>query len=289
MKNLSDYIKESLIITESFKSNILKEYLTPSLSKSKYHSPYELQWDKITDNKIHEVSYEEVLKLRRKRNESYYILWIGKEPVSMWSDDKRVDRVMLITWGNDVVRNFASRPSFRRETISQLLGVNHIFKAYWIEDPTDFLSGPMQRERREMKDGALFFKTQNQIKEENMKRYKAALQKMHTGDIEEIKSIFEKTMSIYNSAWDNCIMRFQAMLETNSPSTFDIKEKCIKLNKMMSSFLEDIQTYKSFHDGNEFANDHTAISVTKRAYDDIKSMSDALIKKCNELFVQNQE
>ena len=76
MQTLQQYMFES-IVNEAFASknlaslfNVSKQY-HDYLLNDRWGSSYQLQWDKVTDDMMREVTEDEARKLQRKQKESY--------------------------------------------------------------------------------------------------------------------------------------------------------------------------------------------------------------------------
>lgn len=265
MKTLQDFMFESLI-NESFKSEALKKYPVTKIAQDRWGSANQLMWSEITDDMLHEVTEEEARKLQRKMKESYYILWVSREGYG----EKAKEFVSLVTWGSDVVACAYRRN--RGESTKSCIDQLSIVTAYWVENPEDHMRRDIQRQRQSMRDGALFLRDAWSIREENMRRYQEALDKMRTGDAGEVQKICDEAMATYKMVMDKYIDKLHDLLLPNTPSSYALRYEYDKINKIMSKLVENITRFKSFN-GDKGA---TAASIAKDAYDAIKQGAQAI-------------
>lgn len=268
MKTLTAFIQESLIC-ESFSSKILQQYLDlKKLDASKWWSP---QWSRITDDMLHEITNEdEARKLQRKIKESNYILWVGK----LWGGQEIIE---LVTWGCDVVGWIDIKD--RKTTVNSCLNKMKFAKAYLLDNAQDILRQKIQQERRDARDGATALKSDREIAEKNLERYKEILAKRQTPPPAEVNKILEETTQLYADTLKNYIKKFTDVAESNTPSGFDLRWNFEKMNKQMSGLMMEFSSYTS----NVGKDRQFTARLAKNSYDKIKEYASQIAEICTKL------
>lgn len=287
MQTLQQYMFES-IVNEAFASknlaslfNVSKQY-HDYLLNDRWGSSYQLQWDKVTDDMMREVTEDEARKLQRKQKESYYILWVTEE-----RGDNNREMIYCITWGYDCIAACYRRQ--RGETTKASIDSHTCKKAYVIEgDVEKLMRRELHREREEAKRGATALMSAYQILTDNQKRYQTALNKMHTAGAEEVQKWLNEGMEAYKNAIENYVLKMSDALLTDCPTSWKIRNMYEKLNKTFNKMLEEIETYKSFTDPKRgyYSNDSTGSSIGRKAANEVKSCSALLVELCTNLMAE---
>ena len=198
MKPLHQFINEAMFVCpifESFGSQIIGEILS-KLPKNRYNSKYlfsMFKWDEITDNDIEKVTPEEARKLAYKKDSDAIILWISGDGELIANTCGHYDIMYQpkaekigIGWNNcKTVKKLAPNADY----------------AIVIKDPDKFSTAKLRELRREMKKDALALKTEEQVREENMKKFEKMRQQIiidKNANSATLEAKFEKVKSLYN-------------------------------------------------------------------------------------------
>lgn len=271
MKTLTEFIRESLIC-ESFSSKILQQYLEPKQFKYEYY-PYALQWSKITDDMLHEITNEEdARKMQRKQKDAFYILCVGK---SGYGDNAK-EMVQLITWGSDIIASVyrGERGSSTKAYIDNIVFV----KAYYVTDFDKLLRKDIRDQRAEMRKDATALKDDWSVANENHERYKKILAEKRTGTPDEVKKIMDETMNIYMDTFKNYIQKFTEFAEGDSPSCYSMRWNIKKLNDTVTDLVNAFADFKS-----SVGKGGWNAVYAKRHYDDVKDYASKIAEICTKL------
>ena len=274
MKSITKFIQESLI-NEAFQSTVLQQYLKPNKFKYRWDQ-YELQWSKVKDSDLHEIDDEnEARRIQRKKKESNYIIWVGKDGYG----DNSTESVQLVTWGPDIIDC-----AWRKErTMTARSAVDNIsfVKAYEVDIQDNMFRSDIQKQRREMRDGATALKDNYRIASENKKRYEDALAKMHTGSRDEVTKLMGDAMTLYTNTLNNYIKKFTDAAEGDCPSSYDLMSNFRKMNQVMSSLIDGYWSYDHNVEGKGISG--YAEQMAKSGYDKVKECADKIAEICTKL------
>lgn len=198
MKPLHQFINEAMIefpVFESFGSTIVGEILS-KLKKSLYESKCLLlmfKWDEITDDDIEKVTPEEARKLAYKKDSNAVILWISSDN-ELIADTVGHYSIVLHSKANSIGLQW-----YNCKTVKKL--APNADYAIVIKDPDKFSTAKLRELRREMKRDALAFKTEEEVKVENMKKFEKMKQQMtieKDANSATLEAKFEKAKASYN-------------------------------------------------------------------------------------------
>ena len=282
MKPLEQFMNEALI-NEAFGSKILAQILPLGLLKGNWFGrQWQLQWDKITDNMLEELTEEQGRAAYRKRTESPYLLWVTQPS---WGKDAGKDTVFLITWGSDVIwYSYGGR--YRGESTKALIDSSSVAKVYKVIDAQDYMQREVQQLRAEQKRDALALKSSYTTWQENQKRWQDAKARMHTGSMDEALKMYEDAMNLYAETVKNFIVKYADIIaDTDCPSTYIIRDNYKKLTNAVNNLLESISNFKSATGRKPSVSDP---KWAKRCFDDISKWANTISEYCTKL-TQDQE
>ena len=268
MKTLTEYINESLI-QEKYGSDIIAKYMNPYFKTygSWGRGGYLLQWDKVKDSNLHEVTLDEAMKLYRKQKKSHYIIWVKK-------DSREGETMGLITWGTDVIAYDGRDYGMSTKACIDAYNWAHI---YDVEGYEDLMQLGLQKLRREQKAGATAIMKADEILEQNKKRYELALADMHKGNNGEVVKIFNDTMAEYQNVTKNYIVKFSDILSTPGASAFEVMDKYNTLTRHITSFIDKLYSWNTHKD------DKLHPDWAKDYYDRIKELANKISEMCTKM------
>lgn len=277
MKPLHQFINEAMIecpVFESFGSTIVGEILS-KLKKSLYESKNLLsmfKWDEITDDDIEKVTPEEARKLAYKKDSNAVILWISSDN-ELLADTVGHYSIVLHSKANDIglwwdncktVRKLASNADY----------------AIVIKDPDKFSTAKLRELRREMKRDALAFKTEEQVKEENMKKFEKMKQQMildKDANSATLEAKFEKAKAIY----DECATAIE--------NIEILKDKVKYFGELNDKFLNLLGCFEDIFDRLEAMKEYDTEYRTSRAVAALNTLNtdfSEFEKYCQKLLVK---
>lgn len=266
MKSLEVLLTESLVV-EAFGSKILAGLMKNVGLKSNLWSGYSfLQWDKVKDEDLREITLEEAMKLYRKQKEPHYILWVG-------NNRGEGERVSLITWGTDVIDcewGHAPRGTSTKGVIDSM----NITKAYDVIDFEKFIRREMILQRVKAKKDALALKSADEVLADNKKRYESILAKMHTGGNEEVARIFGDIMTLYEQVTKQWATKYMDMILQEQPDMWQARRDYATIQTKISDMMNAIQSYSTNKKNGWDAR------YIKGEYDRIKKLADEITKLC---------
>jgi len=267
MKTLEQFLTESLV-TEAFASSIMENIIWKDVLH--YNGATMPQWSKIKDSDLTEVTYDEAIKMYRKKD-APYIFWVSK---NTWHIPE--GKIALITWGTDIV--WALWGTLTRGTSTKAV-IDSISceKAYVLANPSDFIRWKIQDERRIAREGAKALMSAEAVRNENLKRYKLILDERRTGTHEEVAKKMEEAMNIYSETVKNFIVKYSDMLAANSPSRITIKKLYEKLTININSMLNSAQSFEYWKDDKGMAD------IRKKYYDDVIDCCNRIAELCTKL------
>lgn len=268
MKTLEEFLTESLV-NEAFASSIMENITWKGVLR--YGGANMPQWSKIKDSDLTEVTYDEAIKMYRKKY-APYIFWVSK---NTWRIPQ--GKIALITWGTDVVWTGLLT---RGDSTKALIDSISCEKAYVLTNPSDFVRWKIQRERRIAKEGAKALMSAEAVRKENLKRYKLILDERRTGTHEEVAKKMEEAMNIYSETVKNFIVKYSDMLAANSPSRMTIKKLYEKLTITINSMLDSAEFFEYWKNDKGMTD---FISIRKEYYDDVIDCCNRIAELCTKL------
>lgn len=266
MKSLETLLTEALVV-EAFGSKIIASLMkNVGLKSDWWHSRSYLQWDKVKDEDIREITKEEAMKLYRKQKDPHYILWVS-------NNHREGERISLITWGTDLITcewGYARRGTSTKSVIDSM----NITKAYDVIDFEKFFRVEMMRQRAEAKKDALALKSAEEVLVDNKKRYESILAKMHTGNKEEVAKIFGDIMVLYEQVTKQWVTKYMDQILQEQPDMWQVRRDYVTIQNKISNMMDAIQTYSINGKHGWDAR------YTKQKYDEIKKLADEITKLC---------
>lgn len=265
MKTLEQFLTESLI-NEAFASSIIENITWKGVLDPNYG--FIPQWSKIKDNDLTEVTYDQAIKMYRKKD-APYILWVSK-------NDYRTPegKIVLITWGTDVVWTSSRRRA--ESTKAEIYSIS-CEKAYVLANPSDLAVWKIQQERSIAKSGAKALMSAEEIRDKNLERYKKALAAKHTGDVGAVTKKLEEAMNLYSETVKNFIVKFNDMLIVNSPSTIKIKKLYKDLSVSVSTMLDKAESLENWRKEQGWE------TTAKKYYDEVINYCNKIAELCTKL------
>lgn len=244
MKDLKEHITDAILanLVESITSPKLVDVFTYN-GKLAYQFKQWLsrgmQWDKITDEDIVELSPEEARNIAYKRNSNDYILWLDGE-----------GKFMAKTVGNYLVLfepiNYNMKNQYHRNTVNSIS--NLASKAYLI--PEKFDTREMRRIREEQKRGALALMDDAQVAKDNLRRYRDILNnkkinELNFGDVaERVTNTIDKFKVVIKNITDEAIATDD--FKRASDDFLALRNDINSVITRFSDVLNDERTYKKF-------------------------------------------
>ena len=266
MKSLEELLTEALVV-EAFGSKILAGLMKHIGVKSDgWYSGSYLQWDKVKDDNLQELTKEEAMKLYRKQKDLHYILWVG-------DNYREGERICLITWGTDIVTcewGYAPRGASTKGVIDSM----SIIKAYDVIDFEKFLRREIMDQRTQAKKDALALKSAEEVLADNKKRYESILATMRTGDKEEVAKIFGDIMTLYEQVTKQWVVKYMDQILQEQPDMWQVRNGYKKIQDKIEGMMNAIQSYSSNKKHGWDAR------YTKQKYDEIKKLADEITKLC---------
>lgn len=234
MKNLYEYINDQMLI-ESFASDTIKDIffgLDKNVRTRKMFTGRYPMWDKITDNDIIKLEKDEAIKRMRSRKDPGYLIWYGYD---------RAGNLYCpgITWGCDVI--LTKDGWIGGITSSQIS--RFADGAYEIKDALKFIRNDIQQSRRNTREGALALKDYSDIKDENMKRYKQLLAKIHDPGLDNVIKLYTDAMNIYKNIVDKYVAKFVSIMQEGNGSYYDLCKYWRNINIVINELADKMSMY----------------------------------------------
>lgn len=268
MKTLQEYLNESLI-QEKYGSEIIAKYMNDKFKKQmySYYGRYLLQWDKVKDSNLKEVTLDEAMKLYRKQKESHYLIWVSK-------GYNGAEQIALVTWGTDIIGYIWSIKNMTAKACIDGCDWSHI---YDVEGYEDLMQADVRDLRREQKEGATALMDAEDILRQNKERFEKALAEKHKGTPDDIVKIFNDIMVEYQNTVKNWMVKYQDIILTPQASTFNIVRLYTDLTKKVQSFIDKIDSWNYWKDNKDSS------KTAKRYYDEIKELANEIAEMCTKL------
>ena len=192
MKTLQQFMVESMNgpVFESFGSSIISEIFS-TLIKSFYATKvlfHEMQWDNVTDNDVRKMDPESAKKLAYKKDSNAYILWVAP-------DGQLIARTIGIY---NILLNTKVADD-RLKTVKKIASLADYAVIVW--EPDTFSTNNLRQIRREAKKDALALKTEEEVRQDNIKRYQKLIKDVFIrkyANKASLEAKFEKVESLYN-------------------------------------------------------------------------------------------
>lgn len=282
MRGISQFMTEEFA-SESIFESMGSEKIT-NIFKNKYGKvsgefrpiEKEMQWDKITDADVEEMSTEEARKLAYKRNSDVYILWIDGGGTFLGRSFGNYN--LYVAW------------NFRRSNYETVRSISLASdKALVIRDPDKFTTRELRAERAEAKKGALALMDAAQVAKDNMKRYKAILDERRFSDInfgdvvEQVRKVTENYSKLIGDITDDMVS------STNYRETIKSLEDIEgSYHKIMDVFKNILDRYKSYNDWKKYQNDEMIDWARKNAIEQVNVLQ-KLIDTFNSKHIESKE
>ncbi len=261
---LYTYLKNHMLM-ESFQSDIIRDIffsISPRGRESRWvgDSP---MWDKITDNDLIKLNKEDAIKRMRSRKDPGYLFWVWIN-----EDEDATNKIIFsgVTWGCDLV--LTRNGKFKGVTAAQIATTNY---AYELKNPTKFLRNDLMKLRREARDGASALKNYEQVKAENLERYKEALAKLHNPGLETVIKVYTDAMEIYKNLVDKYVAKFVSIMQEGNGSYYTMIIAWENLNKLVKNMTDNMDMYSHT---NRYHNDKSAMEYYKRISDAVRRIEE---------------
>lgn len=239
MKTFVEHLNESLerAVLETFQSSIARDVIFGTM-KGWYKKDLgkDFLWDQITDADFEELTPEEARKLAYKRDSNECIFWIDGD-----------NHAAFVSWGNYMFRKLDGRYNMREvrsvKTISTI-----VIKAYVLKDAEKFSTREIRKQRQEAKRNALALKENDEIREENINRYRTIINNNQINKTANTATLMAKLESV-TQAYEEAMKEYRSVDEENMRLRLSAM---IELNTLYSNIivkLDDVAMYK------EWAND----------------------------------
>lgn len=236
MKNLTEYIAEafdSTLLTESIASQKVRDVFTEKDGKLNYYftNRYggmlarEMQWDKLTDADVEEMSTEEARKLAYKKDSDAYILWLDAK-----------GKFQARTMGNYMILMDRSLDRWVRKTVKSVSMACD--RALVVKEPDKFQTREIRMERTKQKQGALALMSAADVAKQNIERYKdllrqKQLQEFNLGDVvAQVEAVLKKYAQMV------------ANISSNLVATNDYKQVTRDLDDIESDMQKIMSVFK---------------------------------------------
>lgn len=275
--NIREYITDSLerIVTESFGSsklaNIFKDR-SGKVSVPRYIDN-ELQWDKITDDDLEEVSVEEARKLAYKKSEDNYIIWLNSSGT--------IIGCTIGSWRVFSVNHWRGKPEYGTAK-AMSYGAN---MAVLVKDHGKFETRELRQARQEAKKDALALKSNAEVAKENIKRYKALLnekrlQEINFGDVvDTVKKVTENYAELIGAVNDDVVCS-DSFVETIRL----LEDLEAEYQKIMEVFKTILGQFKSYESWKKYQNDDMVDWARKEIIEGVNTLQ-KLIDKFNDKYI----
>lgn len=236
MKNLTEHIAEAFglsMLTESIASQKVRDVFTDKDGKLNYYftNRYggtiarEMQWDKLTDADVEEMSTEEARKLAYKKDSDAYILWLDAN-----------GKFQARSFGNYMILMDSGLSRWVRNTVKSVsMACDH---ALVVKDPDKFQTREIRSERTRQKQGALALMSAADVAKQNIERYKdllrqKQLQEFNMGDVvSQVEAVLKKYAQMV------------ANISSNLVSTNDYKQVTRDLDDIESDLQKIMSVFK---------------------------------------------
>ena len=275
--NIREYITDSLerIVTESFGSsklaNIFKDR-SGKVSVPRYIDN-ELQWDKITDDDLEEVSVEEARKLAYKKSEDNYIIWLNSAGT--------IIGCTIGSWRVFSVNHWRGKPEYGTAK-AMSYGAN---MAILVKDHGKFETRELRNARQQAKKDALALKSNAEVAKENIKRYKALLnekrlQEINFGDVvDTVKKVTENYAELIGAVNDDVVCS-DSFVETIRL----LEDLEAEYQKIMEVFKTILGQFKSYESWKKYQNDDMVDWARKEIIKGVNTLQ-KLIDKFNDKYI----
>lgn len=275
---IREYIDECLsnTVLESMGSGILSDMFSKNRNGKVFIPRYidnELQWDKITDGDLEELSTEEARKLAYKKNVDYYIIWVD-------GSGDFLGRTMG-NWYVYCKNMWHGKPEYGTAKALSIASD----KAYVVKDYEKFSTRELRDSRQKAKEGATALMSAAKIAEENIKRYKSILserrlQEINFGDVvDSVKKVTESYAYIIGAINDDviCSPDFKETLRT-------LTDLETEYHGIMDIFKEILREYRQYEDWKRYSNNDMVNWARKDILKGVNNLQN-LIDKFNDKYI----
>lgn len=268
MRKLIDALNESLVqINEEFGAEVLRTTFIDNPKNKPFFKnelAREFKWDAINDNDIERVTCDIAAKAAYKKSEdSAYILWLDRD-----------DNIIARTIGITVITPNTYAGYFNKDCPNVRKVAAKAAEALMVTDWRNFDTNELKKQRVEARKGALAFKTEKEILQDNLNRYTKMLndQKYRNYNFADFT---EKAKS--------CVTKMTQALEALSgdfvPESWEYFNN--NFQYLSSNFRDVMDEFRRLADENK---DYEHLGDLKAKYgDDVeKDVKSALIRRIND-------
>ena len=248
MKTLVESIRENCnaIVMETFQSSIARDVIFGTM-KGWYKKDLgrDFVWDQITDADFEELNPEEARKLAYKRDSGACIFWIDSD-----------GEAAFLSWGNYMFRKLCSE--YNRSKIKTVKAISELStKAYVLKDSEKFSTREIRKQRQEAKQNALALKENDEVKEENLNRYRTIINSKKLNDTANTATLMAKLESA-TQAYEEAMKEFRSVDEENMRQRLTAMKELNNLYSNIITKLDDVAMYKEWSDKGNAEEDSTA-------------------------------
>lgn len=264
MRSLTEHISTAFgnaeLMVESIGSDKIRKAFTMRNGKlSGYFNVYrggianELQWDKLTDADVQEMSTEEARKLAYKKDSEVYVIWLDPQ-------GEFVART-IGNWATFMDRNFENNV---RNTVKSISMASD--KALVIADYDKFGTRELKAKRNEARRGALALMSDAEVAKANLKRYRdilneKRLNELNLGDvIDQVKEVLNDYAKMVGDLTTNVIVTND--YKTVAYALTDIENDVQKIMSYFKNILRDQGSYERYKSHETIAADYRKSIVT---------------------------
>ena len=237
----------------------------------------EMQWDKILDDDIEEMSTEDARKLAYKKNSDDYIVWLDNEGKFL---GRSIGNFWVFIPYTPYTRNI-------RNTVKSLsISAD---KALVIKDPSRFDTRDLRRQRNEQKRGALALMDDAQVLKDNLKRYKEVIDdhrmsEMNLSDTaERVKLALDKVGILVKQIADNAVTA-----DSYADATDELRQIQNDTNAIITRFSEVLNEYKNYEIWKRNAKTQDVPGFFKSEIVDATDHLDKKIDEFNEKYIDEK-
>lgn len=248
MKTLVESIRENCnaIVLETFQSSIARDVIFGTM-KGWYKKDLgrDFLWDQITDADFEELTSEEARKLAYKRDSNECIFWIDRN-----------NNAAFLSWGNYTFRKLCADYIIKQnKTVKAISELST--KAYVLKDAEKFSTREIRKQRQEAKQNALALKENDEIREENINRYRTIINSNKLNNTANTATLMAKLESA-TQTYEEAMKDLRSIDEENMRQRLTAMKELNSLYANIISRLDDVAMYK------EWAGDGDASEYTAR-------------------------
>lgn len=267
MKTLVESIRENCnaIVLETFQSSIARDVIFGTM-KGWYKKDLgrDFLWDQITDADFEELTSEEARKLAYKRDSNECIFWIDRN-----------NNAAFLSWGNYTFRKLCADYIIKQnKTVKAISELST--KAYVLKDAEKFSTREIRKQRQEAKQNALALKENDEIREENINRYRTIINSNKLNNTANTATLMAKLESA-TQTYEEAMKDLRSIDEENMRQRLTAMKELNSLYANIISRLDDVAMYKEWA-GNGDASEYNTARWSKEAIQYAKEFDEEIQK-----------